>query len=484
MSYASYATFAIGLRSVGARDAAVEVISSPVGELRPASVELPRLREGVVSGAEPPIDEADLKALGVALFDSLLPAPARALYRAALASLPVHSGLRLLVQTDAPRLAAIPWEYCYDSELGVWPALDPRTPLVRYYALPFVRDEQPRPAVLRALVVLAAPTDQASLDFDSERRRLEATLGPLQQTGRLELHYLESPVTVERLQNTVRRGFDLLHYVGHGTQQSGQGVLLLERDDRQTHLVPAEEVAMLLRRTEIRLVCLNACQTGAAQENLFSGLGPALVQAEIPAVVAMQYSMPDQSALRFTRAFYAAVADGEPVDAAMTAARIALRTNLGPGSPDWGYPALFMRAASGHLWSDHAEEAPKPAAVCPSCGRSVLPTARHCGNCGAALTTPQSVDATRFCPGCGAPVRAQARFCASCGVDLRLKTSSQPGGVQISGEAKVTGIVAGQDANITLSGGDLVFGESKRSIDNDRSGRQPQNRRSEAAGNE
>lgn len=451
MGYTNYTNFVISLRSMGATGITVEVTSSPVGELPSVDVALPGSLDRFVADADLPVDDTDTRLFGEDLFGCLFPPRVRALYRAALASLAAQSGLRLLVQTDSATLAAIPWEYSYDAETRAWPALDPRTPLVRYYALPFSRSAVERKQSLRVLAVLAAPSNLPGLDLDSERRHLEALFLPLQQAGRLELHTIESPATVERLQNTLRQGYDVLHYVGHGTQQSGQGALLLERDDGKSQQVLAGEVAILLRRTGIRLVCLNACLTGAERGSLFGGLGPALVQAEIPAVVAMQYPMPDQSALRFTRAFYGAVADGEPIDAAITAARIALRTQLGPGSPEWGFPVLYMRAADGRLWPDPPGDLSKPIAACPRCGRTVAAEARFCASCGAALA----------CPSCGSRVRAEARFCPLCRAALRPQASSPPGGVQISDNAKVNGIVIGGDAVINQPGGNMVFGESR-----------------------
>lgn len=453
MSY-SYTNFVISLRRVDASSAEVAVYSSPAGELAPVPVALPQSIGHLSAGEEPPVAENDLRSLGVDLFDCLFPPRVRALYRAALASQPADSGLRVLVQTDSAHLAAIPWEYSYDYETGIWPALDPRTHLVRYYALPFARSAEERKQSLRVLVVLAAPSDLQRLELDSERRHLETLFLPLQQAGRLELHYIEPPATVERLQNALRSGYDILHYVGHGTQQGGQGALLLERDDRKSHQVLAEEVAILLRRTGIRLVCLNACLTGAERGSLFGGLGPALVQAEIPAVVAMQYPMPDQSALRFTRAFYGAVTDGEPVDAAVTAARIALRTQLGPGNPEWGFPVLYMRAADGRLWPDQPGDLSKPIAACPRCGRTVATEARFCASCGVALTAIRPIEES-----------------------LRPEVAPQTGGVHISGDAVVTGIVTGQDAHINLSGGDLVFGGSSGSAKDTGTDESTRNRR-------
>ena len=47
----------------------------------------------------------------------------------------------------------------------------------------------------------------------------------------------------------------------------------------------------------------------------------------LPAVLAMQYEITDQAAVEFTRAFYEALSEQQPVDAALASARKAI--NMG-----------------------------------------------------------------------------------------------------------------------------------------------------------
>lgn len=457
----NYVNFALRLRRLSDATITAEVTASPVGERGPVTVALPASLVTSVSALGRGIDLEDLRVLGNELFDCLFPTEIRSLYRAALASLPEKHGLRVQLQTDSPDLAAIPWEFAYDSEIAVWLALDSRTPLVRFYALPFQRTFQSRPAPFKVLIVLAGPSDLPKLDLAAERHHIEASFKPLQQAGQVKIQFLEAPASVDRLQRSLRQDIDVLHYVGHGTQRDGQGALLMEREDRSAHLVLAEEFAILVRRTGLRLICLNACLTGMEEGSLFGGLGPALVQAEVPAVVAMQFAMPDKNALLFTREFYAAIADGAPLDSAITAARIALRTQFGSGRPEWGFPVLFMRAIDGHLWA--ASGTISETVICATCSQPVSPNARYCGNCGTRLAETEPVQTSTVCANCGHANRPQSRYCASCGESLKPQIRKRSSGVQIAGTASVSGIVTGGDVALTISGGDLVFQQSRPS---------------------
>ncbi len=80
-------------------------------------------------------------------------------------------------------------------------------------------------------------------------------------------------------------------------------------------------LAAYLRGSSVRLVVLSACDSARADPtDSFAGVAPRLVQAGLPAVVAMQSFLPDPLAPVFTAAFYRALADGRPVDTAITPA--------------------------------------------------------------------------------------------------------------------------------------------------------------------
>jgi len=64
-------------------------------------------------------------------------------------------------------------------------------------------------------------------------------------------------------------------------------------------------------------------------------------------VVAMQYSIHDDTAICFSREFYCALALGLPVDTAISEARRGIYIDCGAQKRDWGTPVLFMRSPDG-----------------------------------------------------------------------------------------------------------------------------------------
>ncbi len=84
-----------------------------------------------------------------------------------------------------------------------------------------------------------------------------------------------------------------------------------------------------------------------------TGMAPRLVQAGIPAVVAMRYPIFDDAAITFSREFYRALASGLAVDSAIADARKGLflaEESKGRTYRAWFMPVLFMRASDGSLF--------------------------------------------------------------------------------------------------------------------------------------
>jgi hypothetical protein len=81
-----------------------------------------------------------------------------------------------------------------------------------------------------------------------------------------------------------------------------------------------------------------------------------LVRNGIPAVLAMQYEITDQAAMALSRAFYDALADGLPVDTAVSEARKAINLEV-ENTLEWGTPVLYMRSPDGVLF-DLTEKPP------------------------------------------------------------------------------------------------------------------------------
>ena len=72
-------------------------------------------------------------------------------------------------------------------------------------------------------------------------------------------------------------------------------------------------------------------------------------------MLANQYEITDEAAVEFSRAFYEAVADGLPLDAAVAGARISLKIELGD-TLEWGTPVLYMRSPDGRIFDVQEED--------------------------------------------------------------------------------------------------------------------------------
>jgi CHAT domain-containing protein len=126
--------------------------------------------------------------------------------------------------------------------------------------------------------------------------------------------------------------------------------LVLENDERQSHLVDADDMQVLLQGSSVKLCVLSACQTAATDaSDAIMGVAPKLVWTGVPAVIAMQFVVPDKTAISFMHDFYEFLADGRPLDSAVTEARIGVYFD-NDDKVFWGIPVLFMRAPDGVIW--------------------------------------------------------------------------------------------------------------------------------------
>jgi hypothetical protein len=131
----------------------------------------------------------------------------------------------------------------------------------------------------------------------------------------------------------------------------GEGILIFEDGDGAPEPINAELLRLQLKReSQTRVVLLNAC-LGAlpAGEEPFSSVGAALLRGGVPAVIAMQFEIAEDTAAEMSRIFYGELAAGAPIDLALTEARqhlaVRYQTRL-----DWVIPVLFLRADDGELF--------------------------------------------------------------------------------------------------------------------------------------
>jgi tetratricopeptide (TPR) repeat protein len=247
---------------------------------------------------------------------------------------------------------------------------------------------------LRILYIGAAPTDGEPLETERSYDALRRGLARLVESGQVILDRLE-PCTFSELvrylnayggagildDSEVQTPCYVVHFDGHGDYgrvcpREGCGAFnepderrcqvcgaSLARVSAQTYLCFCDEqgkrcyidthsLRELLVTSDVRLVVLAACETARLEREhsrqrqvaLDSSLATALVTAQIPAVVAMPFSLQDNLSPVFIYHFYEALASGRTLEEALSRARHAL---LSPHHNGWFIPVLYRHASPG-----------------------------------------------------------------------------------------------------------------------------------------
>jgi hypothetical protein len=161
----------------------------------------------------------------------------------------------------------------------------------------------------------------------------------------------------------------VVHFIGHGDLDAArqQEFQLRFKFDKGGWEWPANEIRRFVKGLAVkpRLVVLNSCHSSRPELSA-APVATALLAAGVHAVIGAQAALRIDHARQFSRAFYGALARGEPVDRAMAAARddlskIDVRRRL------WALPVLtaiapidqvlqFARVAGAVASSDEARE--------------------------------------------------------------------------------------------------------------------------------
>ncbi len=366
----NYLDFELEISSDTQNNYSIAVIRSPAGEVKESirfpfselqlenrllDLELALLRSSGKRRRVLSPEEQTVQDFGQELFDFLLPNEVRSLYRASLSkAIGKNHGLRLKLRLkDVPELAALPWEFLYDQNDAEYVCLSHDTPIVRYIDVPRPPTPLQITPPLRILGMVASPKDLPELDVDHEKERVERAVADLQARGLVELVWLQGQ-TWRDLQKTLRRGpWHIFHFIGHGgfNQRKDEGFVAFCDAQGEERAFTASELARLLaNQRSLRLVLLNACKGGhGSQNDIFSSTAAILVRRGMPAVLAMQYEITDRAAIELARSFYEALADGLPVEAAVTDARQSI-SFAAPQSVEWVTPVLYMRSPDGKLF--------------------------------------------------------------------------------------------------------------------------------------
>ncbi|WP_310496981.1 CHAT domain-containing protein [Sandarakinorhabdus sp.] len=293
---------------------------------------------------------------GVELFDALFQGKTRDVFMATSEEARRQNvlGVRIRMTFDLSNpaiaeVAALPWELMRPSD-GLPLVVSTEVALVRSLDVAGSNAKRPLVKPLRILLIQSNPTGTGVLNLGAERAMLQKSWTDMKEFMVDEVE----PVAAKIRDKLSGSDYHVVHYMGHGDFEAERGgMLLLEREDGGPHKVSAATFANWLRAEPLRLVFLNACETGTtpavAGPHPFAGVATALIQGGVPAVIAMQFPISDAAAIEFSRTFYLQIARGAPVDAAVAEGRNAL---FDDDSTEWATPVLYLRAEDGDLFDD------------------------------------------------------------------------------------------------------------------------------------
>ncbi|WP_428268200.1 SUMF1/EgtB/PvdO family nonheme iron enzyme [Haliangium sp.] len=313
--------------------------------------------------------------------------------------------VRLAIDAGAPALHALGWERIYHEKEGEWGPLatSSRTPFSRYVALTSPHPEPARRRPVRLFIAVSNPAGVedvfAPIDVDKEIENLCGALAEIDQSlldrvtvmpGRTGLsakrraalegagvEIVDGPTSRESIIARLQRGYDVFHFLGHGSYDQGTAQTTLHLEDAAGGWARVTDADVSGRMQDLdeppRLVFLAACQSATrSEQDAFVGLAPKLVRANVPAVVAMQDCVRMDHARTLARYFYENLFTHGIVDLALNQARSLLYK---PGSLDWGIPVLFTRLEDGRLFAAAENAETKTAAPIATKPRTVAPAA-------------------------------------------------------------------------------------------------------------
>lgn len=267
--------------------------------------------------------------------------------------------VRLFIEPSAPDLHSLRWETLRDPESGDALFANAQIAFSRYLTSADWRPVNLKAAgKLRALVAIANPSDlgtfQPPLAAVDVARELDSARNGLKGIALSELAS-EGKASLSGLAAALAEGFDILYLVCHGAiNADNEAQLWLEKPDRTADVVSGDDLLREVRRL-VRpptLVVLASCQSsgtgkaGDAQRSL-AALGPRLVEAGIPAVVAMQGNVKMDTIAEFIPAFFEQLRLDGQIDRAMSSARAAIAKR-----EDFWAPVLYSRLRRGRIWYD------------------------------------------------------------------------------------------------------------------------------------
>ena len=309
-------------------------------------------------------DDEALITLGIEIGALLLPPQARNYFSHSRTALRPGEGLRVRIRCSALALDRIPWEFAHvDRDLAGGGAAtgkrgflagDKTCSVVRYeLGSSLAPPVAARTDGWRLLVVACEPADRRDpdnpLQLDAELANLREALVDSRSIDIVACR----PPTRAAMHDLLLQPAEIFHFAGHGdftaaaaTAERDEAWLLLEQLDGASDRWQVDELAQRLAGRGIQLAVLGACRSAErGSGNAWAGIAQSLAREGIPAVVGMQFTVFDPSAIAFSRMLYRAWARGCELEEAVAEARSAIADIPGSGR-DFATPVLYLRAES------------------------------------------------------------------------------------------------------------------------------------------
>jgi tetratricopeptide (TPR) repeat protein len=241
--------------------------------------------------------------------------------------------IKLEFKENAEDIAKLPWELIHDESHFLVPS--GKVNLIRYIEN-FDKKPVDISTPLRILVIISRPLGD-KLDPLVERESIIRGFYSLQTENNVIIDVLNPP-TLNSLNKAVSTNtYHVLHFDGHGTFENEMGYLLFEDENMEYDFINSEIISNTLSSTDIKLIVLTACESSKLGRNMFSSVAPSLIQAGIPAVVAMQFSVPLSSAAKFAEHFYNSLAHYNSISKSVIDGRKAIYADR-----TWFMPTFYL----------------------------------------------------------------------------------------------------------------------------------------------
>jgi tetratricopeptide (TPR) repeat protein len=330
---------------------------------------------------------AQLPKWGQELYTAALDAPAAREALAAWQATTAERRFSMLIDSDLPdgagakqqaaaneaasTLLSLPWELLHDGRSYLFQghnAARVRRRLPNRHAQLVAITGLP----IRILLVTPRPEDERA-EYIDHRASALPLVEAIEQLGELVTLTVLTPPTFPALEDALRTAraagtpFDVVHFNGHGTysRRVGLGGLCFEDPqdvqklaERTSQIIYAPDLAAVIRAHRIPLVFLEACKSAQVEDDPTASVAAKLLEEGVTSVVAMSHTVLVETARRFVQAFYAELARGARVGAAMLAGQQALYGDtfrakiMGAGElrlQDWFVPVLYQEANDPQL---------------------------------------------------------------------------------------------------------------------------------------